>query len=334
MKNIYSVLKLSQSIRSVRLKLFGVFLLHCFKRRYFALYVDPVLACNLRCRMCYFSDEEKRKQMKGIFNEEDMEKLANAFFHRALKLQIGCGAEPSLFRHNKRLIELAKKKGIPYISMTTNGNLFSESDWLELANAGLDEVTLSLHGTRRDTYEYFMAGADFDRFLSAMETLTKIKEIHPAFKVRLNYTVNNDNLAELKDFFRVFAGYKIDVLQIRPIQPLGNTVYSDFSWEAIYASYDSIMENLKNECQKRKIIGIIPDKQDMVKETNSDSRLVDAAYFYVSPRCCWSEDFDLSVDTYESYSRRTCRGWKLLKDVFCNSPKSDNDKRHLNYKVN
>ncbi|GHT19298.1 hypothetical protein FACS189429_6840 [Bacteroidia bacterium] len=297
------------------------------------LFTDPVLACNLRCKMCYFSDAEKRKAMKGVFNEEEIRKLAEAFFSRALKLQIGCGAEPTLFQHNKLLIELAKKHQVPYISMTTNGNLFMEKDWRELAEAGLDEVTLSLHGVKRETYEYFMTGGSFDKFLSAMDILTKIKEKYPNFKVRLNYTVNKDNLEELQDFFNVLGDYRFDILQIRPIQPIGNSVYHDFSWEKIYDLYDSILEHLKNKCRERKITCLMPDKQDIVKEGNSDSRLVGVASFYISPRSCWQDDFDLNSETYESYSRRTHLGWRLFKNVF-RTPKTDsNGKQHLNYEV-
>lgn len=70
----------------------------------------------------------------GKFQPEDLEKIANAFSHRTLKLQIGCGAEPSLFSYNKEIILLAKRKKVPYISMTTNANLLSKNDINELKN--------------------------------------------------------------------------------------------------------------------------------------------------------------------------------------------------------
>ena len=55
--------------------------------------------------MCYFSDDEKRKEMHGNLTKQDMENIAEALFHRALKLQIGCGAEPSLY---KNLVEIVR----------------------------------------------------------------------------------------------------------------------------------------------------------------------------------------------------------------------------------
>jgi len=123
------ILKFNNSIKSHRIKFLGLWLLSVFNKRYLAIQLDPVLACNLRCKMCYFTDEEYvKKNMKGIFTLEDLNKIAKINFKNALKLQIGCGAEPTLFKHNTTLIELAKHYKIPYISMVTNGNLLTEND--------------------------------------------------------------------------------------------------------------------------------------------------------------------------------------------------------------
>ena len=333
MSTVYSFLKLNHYIRSIRVKLFGIWMLHCMGRRYFGLFLDPIFACNLRCRMCYFSDKNKRKNMKGALKETDLPLLARAFFHRALKLQIGCGAEPSLFCHNRKLIEMAKSCGVPYISMTTNGNLFSRADIYELVAAGLDEITLSLHGVRRKTYEYFMQGASFDKFLSTMECLTEIKSGFPSFKVRLNYTVNQDNLTELQDLFSILGQYKFDILQIRPIQQMGDTNYCNFSWNVIYDAYDRILEPLKIDCRQQGITLLMPEKEDFLKTENKDARIADATYFYVRPGYFWQDDFDFNTETYESYAHRKHLSWRLLKSVF-SKPAKAGEKRHLNYKVN
>lgn len=297
------------------------------------IFFDPVLGCNFRCRMCYFSNEEKRKTMKGSFREEDLPKLAGAFFHRALKLQIGCGAEPSLFRHNKKIIELAKEKKIPYVSMTTNANLFSEEDWRNFIKAGLDEVTISLHGVTQTSYEYFMVGGSFPLFHKAMETLTRMKKQYPQFKIRINYTINKDNLEELSGFFSVFGNYKIDILQLRPIQRIGESEYADFSWNEIYETYDRIVQKIKDECEQRNIICLAPAKMDLIKTDNVDSIVFENTYCYISPRCVWKKDFDLNNDTFESYSEKIHLGRKLFKNIFKSRKQFESSKNQLNYEV-
>jgi len=334
MKNVYRLLKLNRFIKSNRIKNLGIYLLHSLGKRYFAVFLDPVVACNLRCRMCYFSDDTIRKAKQGrALTDEEVQKIANAFFHRTLKLQIGCGAEPSLFPHNKEIIRLAKEKKIPYISMTTNANRFKENDWKELLKSGLDEVTLSLHGIKKETYEYFMTNASYEAFLSSLETLTTLKKEYPAFKIRLNYTVNVDNLQELSSLFETFKPFNFDILQIRPIQQLGDTTYHNFSWDTIIEQYDQIITKLRNESLMRQVTFIAPSKNDLTKKNNVDSGITDSTYFYISSGTCWENDFDLNTDTYESYSKRTHLGRKLLLKVFRSNKRRRNSKKNLNYQI-
>ncbi|KAA6302136.1 MAG: hypothetical protein EZS26_001737 [Candidatus Ordinivivax streblomastigis] len=334
MKNIYSLLKINRFIKNVRIKNLGIYLLHLTGKRYFGIFIDPILACNLRCRMCYFSDDEKRKSFPhGAISLEDMQRIADAFFHRALKLQIGCGAEPSLYAHNKEIIRLGKEKKVPYISYTTNANRLQEEAWRELVSAGLDEVTLSLHGITRESYEYFMTNASFDAFCHSLQALTELKKEYPNFQIRINYTVNQDNLQELTSFFDVFGDYAIDVLQIRPIQPMGQTAYDNFSWTSIIEKYDDSIEKLRKDCLQRKITCIAPMKKDLINIQNSDSLLVESTYYYISPRTCWEADFDLKTDTYESYAKRTHLSKKLWHAIFQNNKQKTNSKKNLNYEI-
>ncbi|GHT62503.1 hypothetical protein FACS189451_07010 [Bacteroidia bacterium] len=285
--------------------------------------------------MCYFSDDEKRKTLPhGMFKQEDLPRLAGAFFYRALKLQIGCGAEPSLFPHNKELIRLGKEKKVPYISMTTNANRYKEQEWRELAAAGLDEITLSLHGITKSTYEYFMTGASYEAFHFSLRILTDLKKEYPGFKIRINYTVNKDNLQELASFFEIFGGYRFDILQVRPIQQLGNTAYNDFSWDAIYAQYDSVIEKLKAECVQNHVTFMAPSKHDLIKTKNADSTLTDSTFLYISPRTCWKDDFDLQTDTYDSYTKRNHWGRKLFAKIFQREKMATHTKKQLNYDIN
>ncbi len=148
MLNIYKILKLAAGNNlPAPLRLFGLWGMHIARRRTIGIFIDPVLACNLRCKMCYFSDAEKRARMKGILSKHDLDRVEKALFKRALKLQIGCGAEPTLYPDLEDIVRRGKVSGIPYISLTTNGQLIAEGkvSLMQLAESGLNELTLSLH---------------------------------------------------------------------------------------------------------------------------------------------------------------------------------------------
>jgi MoaA/NifB/PqqE/SkfB family radical SAM enzyme len=328
--NIYHLLKINRFIKIPALKSFGIWILHLFNQRYLAVYFDPVLACNLRCRMCYFSKEDRRNELKGKFAKQDLPLIAKAIFSRALKVQIGCGAEPSLYKHNAEVIRLAKQYGVPYISFTSNANLLTEEDINTFLEAGLNEITISLHGVEKQTYEYLMQNASYDIFLGVMQLLSNAKKRYPNFKIRVNYTINEKNLAELRQFFNVFGKYSIDLLQIRPVQDIGGEIKSIENKDAFINSYKEIYPLLKEKC-KQAGITYIAQKQLFTEKQNESSSILDATYCYASPRFFWRSDFNWRTETFDQYAKRTRYANLLFRAIF--SPKKLSD-RNLNYDIN
>lgn len=318
MGNIYSLFKVASCIKSQRLKLAGIAALHFMGKRYIGVFLDPVLACNFRCRMCYFSDEKKRREMQGIMLHEDIEAVARSLFHRALKLQIGCGAEPTLFKDLPFIVSLGKKYRIPYISLTTNGNLLNRDSLMALASAGLDEITLSVHGVKRETYEYLMVNGDYDKFVSVLDNVKDVKVLYPRFKLRINYTMNDDNIKELPLLFETFPNLPVDILQLRPIQKIGETDYDNFSLNKIVDNYDGIITPLLRECRQRNIVCLAPSPRNLLilEDNNTGEMISEATYCYVSPHICWHSDYDYRNMTFENYSRKAHIGKSLLKKVF------------------
>lgn len=260
---------------------------------------------------------KKRKTYRGILGYEDIETIAGRLFHRALKLQIGCGAEPTLYKDLVKVISLGKKYNVPYISITSNGALLTRELLTEAIEAGLDELTLSAHGVTRETYEYLMANGKFDRFQELLTDIAEIKKKYPAFKLRINYTINNRNLNELSRIWEVI-GDEMDILQLRPIQKIGNTEYQDFDLTQIYEKYDTILVPLIEECKRRNIVCLVPQKQNLIILENDeveDDGIEKATYCYVSPQGCWKDDFDYRTETFESYASRVHLGRKLFGKV-------------------
>lgn len=336
MTNIYRLLRLGTQIKSRRLKILGLWLFHVLGKRYIGVFLDPVLACNFRCKMCYFSDEEKRKSLRGTLGYEEMETIAGSLFHRALKLQIGCGAEPTLHKDLARIVALGKRHKVPYISLTTNGNLLTKELLAATVENGLDELTLSAHGFTRETYEYLMTNGKFDLFRQLLADVAEIKRQHPAFRLRINYTINNDNLEELTRIWEV-VGNELDILQLRPIQQIGNSEYTDFDLTRIHARYDAVLVPLIEECRRRNITCLAPDKQNILlleENGTNDTSIEKVTYCYVSAQECWKEDFDYRADTFETYATRHRLGRQLLGRAFGNKvPQKTEVTRKMNYNI-
>jgi len=333
--NYYSLLKINRLIQNHRIKFFGLFLFYKLKKRYLAVHFDPVNACNLRCRMCYFSDESFAKNLKGIFDKKDLPRLGEVVLNQALKLQIGCGKEPTLYNDISEIIKVAKDHKVPHISITTNANLLTKDKLLEWVQLGLNEIIVSLHGVYEETYNNFMQKGDYKRFLQSLDYINEVKDKYPEFSLRINYTFNEDNFDELKDFFKVFGVFKINKLQLRPISNLGNTSYQNFKMNKIIPVYDETLSLISNECNKRNISLIAASsKESLVSRKNKASLVHHYTYCYISPTDFWHEDLDWRNETYNDYVKRKKITHELLRNIFTSSEKLEYlQTENLNYKI-
>ncbi len=330
--NIYRLLKLNRLIKNHRIKFLGLYLLHIFNQRYLAVNLDPVMACNLRCKMCYFTDEDYVKTLKGQFKDEDLNLVAKAIFNRALKLQIGCGTEPTLYKNLVKIVELGKQYKVPYISLTTNANLLNEEKIEALLKAGLNEFTISLHGVTKGSYENFMKKGSYEKFQNAFKGFAKLKSKYN-FKVRINYTFNKDNFYELKDFFKHFDAKSFDILQVRPIQKIGNTEYNDFDISTLESDYPIIIQNIKATCKTNSIILMAPENIGELNSENQSSFIFDYTFCYISPNKFWKKGFNWREEHFNEFSRRIYWSQEIFSNVFKSKTHLKSLSNRLNYEI-
>ena len=340
--NIYRLLKVYTRCKNLRLKAMGLLCLHLLHIRYTSLYLDPVLGCNIRCKMCYFSDEQIRREMHGSFSMDDIRAIAKSLFPYLLKLQLGCGAEPTIYPHLKDIVVLGKQYGVKYISMTTNGNLLTETRLRELVSSGLDEITISLHGMTKNMYESLMQGANFDKFKRLIAAIKAVKQDFPKFKVRCNYTINEDNVDDLK-YFDTLIGTTADIVQMRPIQKIGESAYNNFSMKGVIEKYDDCLLHVVDYCNKNGIVCLYPTLENILAltdgndgmQTNNTNQLVNMIpHFYLSPNPEWKEKIDPYKENFYDYCRKTKRIKQMLKYIFTSKDNTKADvTKSLNYNL-
>lgn len=341
--NIYTLLRYFSHLGGSRMKLAALWLMHVLHRRYIGIFIDTILACNYRCRMCFFSNEQERsKRRGGRLTTDQLEHIAHAFFHRAIKLQIGCGAEPTVdFEGALKLVELGKRYDVPYIALTTNGALLTYDKLHALLDLGLDEITISLHGIHRATYENMMGPtANYDRFLDLLSSIKQMKTQYPRFNVRVNYTMNADNVDELADFDTLFADIPINQLQLRPIRQIGDSDYTNFDLTHVVESLETVVRPLAQRCRKKGITVLFPERSNIeryAKQEKVDSRanLIPLfTYYNITPQNYAHQDLRMNEETYEDYSRRAHMAMRLLKGVFASKETCAAEEKSLSNSLN
>ena len=330
--NIYRLLRINRLIKNHRIKFFGLYLLHQFNGRYLAVNLDPIMACNLRCKMCYFTDPEYVRSIKGQMKTDELDRIAEVIFKRAIKLQVGCGTEPTLYKDLARIVALGKQYKVPYISLTTNANLLTRKKIVELLKAGLNEFTISLHGVNKESYESFMKKGDYETFHAVFNTFKELKNRYD-FKVRINYTFNKDNFYELKSFFDHFDGKSFDILQIRPIQKIGNTEYNDFDLEPLKEDYTILIDEIREQCKNNHITLLASDNIPDKNKVNASSFIFDYTFCYVSPNKFWKPDFDWKNESFNEFSKKIGWGHLLWRNIFRSKSELRTMTNRLNYEI-
>jgi MoaA/NifB/PqqE/SkfB family radical SAM enzyme len=329
----YQLLRLNRVVRSHRLKFAGLMGLYWLRQRHLWLRFDPVMACNLRCQMCYFSDPGFKSA--GRFSPGEIERIAETFFPWAVQLYLGCGTEPTMYKGFVDIIALGKKYKVPMVGMVTNGQLLTLEHIGKLVELGLDELTLSTHGVERETYERMMRRASFDKFLEVLDQLEATKKGRGSTRpeLRMNYTVNAQNLEELARFFDVYGKYTLRTLQVRPIVDLGNTECTDKDMTPHLARYNQILGSIERTC-RQKGIRLLANYEDVTYEKKTTrAALAPEVVVYLSPQDLSKQGFDWRHESYLDYCRRTHWSRTLLKKVITGATELEAPSPYLSYKV-
>jgi MoaA/NifB/PqqE/SkfB family radical SAM enzyme len=264
--------------------------------------------------MCYFSDEDERKRLKGRLSKEELSSIARIFYPKALQVVVGCGAEPTVYKGFMEIIADAKKFSVPNVSMVTNGMLLTESDFERMSELKLDELILSMHGVTKPIYEEFMVNADYSKFVDNLNILKQIRLKSDYPKVRINYTVNDKNLDDLFLFFEKFGDYPIDTIQLRPVRSIGGE-YSNSIRDNQVGDYNEMISMFSAESKKQGI-SLLANTIDLnYEKPNESSSVIEAIYTYIGPNTAKQLGADWHKLTFNKYIKTI--GWrsKVLKRI-------------------
>ena len=116
-----------------------------------------------------------------------------------------------------------------------------------------------------------------------------------------------DNLEDLGGFFELFNKVDISVLQVRLIQKLGDTAYSNFKLEDQKNKIEQILSKLAKECKKRNTTFLKPNTNQLLKNNtiNDASLIYQATCRYISPKVFWEKEFDWKNENYYDYCKKT-----------------------------
>ena len=171
--------------------------------------------CNNQCIFCHDSEKQKNGAFKTL--EQVKEQIDNAFNAGYTRLILS-GGEASINPDFIQIVKYAHDLGFAEIQTITNGRYFYYPKFVaEAVNAGLSEITFSLHGHNEELHDGFTGiKGSFKQALAGLANVRK----YPPIIVNIDIVINKLNYEHLYDIIQFYAQnfgiYEFDLLQIIP----------------------------------------------------------------------------------------------------------------------
>jgi GTP 3',8-cyclase len=200
-------------------------ILDSFGRRVNYLRVSVTDRCNLRCIYCMPPEGVSKIPHSEILSYEEIRAVVQAAAELGINKIRLTGGEPLIRANFPELVKmLSRIEGIQELSLTTNGTLLKNYA-LELKQAGLSRVNVSLDTLKTDKFQYITRLGKLDDVLEGIEAAKKAGFNLVKINTVVMRGINDD---EVLDFARMTYkdGWHVRFIELMPFKDLAEFVPS------------------------------------------------------------------------------------------------------------
>ncbi|MBN7575753.1 putative heme d1 biosynthesis radical SAM protein NirJ1 [Clostridium sp. 2-1] len=157
--------------------------------------------CNLKCKHCYASSDNKRYDNELTLDES--KKFIDDLKDFNVPALLFSGGEPLMKENILELLDYASQRKIRS-TISTNGTLLDKDVCKSLKKINLGYVGVSLDGIGSNHDAFRGVNGAFDSALRGIRNCIEVNQ-----KVGLRFTINKNNYKELEDIFKLIKEEKI-----------------------------------------------------------------------------------------------------------------------------
>jgi len=243
--------------------------------------------CNLSCKMC------PRKNLYYDYADIDTSILQRVYEKAPDLYFVGLHGygEPYLYDGLYEVIETLKALMAEggEIGFNTNATLLGRHHIVRTVESGLDNLTFSIDGATRATYEKIRKGAKFDQIIKNIKDFVHYKKQagsnHP--KLMMNYVIMEDNIQEIPLFVELSKQCGINAIHFN----YDRTSYGCLQTDELKEAF----QEAKRKAEELQIILYLPPIYP-VKSENEFCVFMNTAVLLNSGEvvpCCHAAEFDL-----------------------------------------
>ncbi len=177
-----------------------------------ALDIEPTAKCNFACKYCQVSWWDRSAKVKNLTLEQ-FRKIVDQF-PNLLQIKLQGMGEPLLNSEFFDMVAYATTKGI-IVRTTSNGSLLNEKMIEKALASGLGEITISMDGATKETFERIRKNGKFDMVVQNIRNLIQKrgKAKDPVVSVWMVGT--KDNIQEFPKLVQLCKSLGVDMLYLQ-----------------------------------------------------------------------------------------------------------------------
>ena len=187
--------------------------------RFLNVYMDQNTRCNLKCRMCGFSDARVDALPKYDMPRALFERIAAELFPRASYVCLSIMTEPFMTRDFPERLALVREHGVPFSDIITNGTLLTERAIAKILEAGITRLTFSIDGGTKDVFERVRTGARFETVMRNLHLFLAMRGTALP-QLRINHVLSELNIDHFDDFLRLVEEIGAEQIFVRTVSKM------------------------------------------------------------------------------------------------------------------
>ena len=204
---------------------------------------DITFKCNLRCKHCYISEEQRR--IKELTTQEVVRAL-DKFSKEGVEKIYFLGGEPFYRPDFFEILDYTCQLGINSV-IVTNGTLLSKKDLERLLDFDILKIHVSIDGVS-STHDWSRGKGTFKTTVDTIKQLCDLKQQHSStMEVALNFVITKKNLTEMEEIMELAHYLNVDA--VIPLS-FGDVGDAKFKKELLEASSSDVIDALERASKK------------------------------------------------------------------------------------
>lgn len=265
--------------------------------------IEVTNVCNLKCTTCYSHQDDRHKKYMDF---SVFKKIIDEIPEKNTKtISLYNYWEPLMHKQIWEFIKYAKLNWIKNIKIATNGTFLTANKSVELINAWLDYLSISVDWTTQEIYEKFRVWWNLNQIIKNIQILVKLKEklwYWPI--VELQFIIMSHNENQVENIKLLAEKLWVDVLRYKTV------LIKEKQWSHLipknnnYTRYKEVTKTIS--CNKPNTWIVI----------NVDGKIIPCCYItdkYIDIHSLWNINDNNLEELYNSNKSQ-----KFVNDVFRN----------------